>query len=96
MCGHWDSLYSIGQHGWLFPWSISSQVLVLGIFLSHYHCSFWNQMTHPYLGEMLMSALVSCALAVPVGSVCMGTQYSWGKSDQPSLSELCVNSKQQL
>lgn len=34
-----------------------------------------------------MNALVSCALAVPVGSVCMGTQDSWGKSDQPSLNE---------
>lgn len=97
-----DSLFSIGWHRGLSPWSKFSSILVLGLFLSHYHCSFWNQRTHLYLaagrgteGVDVTSVLVSCAMAVPVRSVSWAL-YSWGNSDQPSLNEAWVKSKQLL
>lgn len=89
MCGHWDSLYSTGQHRYLPPWSPSSQVLVLNLFFSHHHAPFRIK-THPYLRGMLMIVLVSSAMVVPVGSVCKSIQYSWGKNDPPSLNEPLV------
>lgn len=59
---------------------------MLGPFLSHYHGSFGNQRTHPYLEEEV-SEYPGMMQHVPLGSVCMDTQCSWSKGDQPCLSK---------